>query len=261
MRGVFARARCPSRALRDGPGPDEQGPATDTVRDSDGGGWPSRCAARSRDGMETVTRHGWTLLLTVSLLIPGAVEAQERSAFRLGPSLGVNFFPNSVDVVQARQVVIPEADVDNIISADYRPAVVEGIEFGYRLSDRWGAEVDFVHSIPDVELEAESSRVAIDEDRTIHLAGNANYYFPSSGRLTPFVSGGLGAVLRQEDQSDQDFMVNVGAGATYRLASRVDLRGTLRDYISSFDRFEGREGIDATLVNEIYLTLGVDVHP
>lgn len=68
-------------------------------------------------------------------------------------------------------------------------------------------------------------------------------------------------MLRQEDQSDQDFAGTLGGGVVYRLASWLDLRGTIRDYISLFDRFEHRPDIDSSLVNEVILTVGLDVYP
>lgn len=195
-----------------------------------------------------------TIVTAVAMLtaLSLAASAQERSGLRISPSLGVGFYPNDVEVAR---------EEGQLLTIEFQSAIAEGFEFGYRVSDRWGVEIDFVHSIPDVELVSGPVSVQVDDERTIALTGNLNYYFPVPGRWTPFVSGGLGVMLRQEDQSDQDFAGTLGGGVVYRLASWLDLRGTIRDYISSFDRFEGRPDIDSSLVNEVFLTVGLDVYP
>jgi len=99
------------------------------------------------------------------------------------------------------------------------------------------------------------------DERTVHLAWNANFYFRPERRLSPFLSGGFGTVLRLEDGGDRDDFGTLGAGATYRLSSWLDVRAEARDYLSSFDRFGHRAGIDPTFVNEIYVTLGLDAYP
>lgn len=186
------------------------------------------------------------------MALPLAASSQERSGLRISPSLGVGFFPNDIEVAR---------EEGQLLTIEFQSAIAEGFEFGYRVSDRWGVEIDFVHSIPDVELVSGPVSVKVDDERTIALTGNLNYYFPVPGRWTPFVSGGLGVMLRQEDQSDQDFAGTLGGGVAYRLASWLDLRGTIRDYVSSFDRFEGRPDIDSSLVNEVFLSAGLDVYP
>lgn len=184
--------------------------------------------------------------------LPLAAGAQERSGFRISPSFGAGFYPNDIEVAREQ---------GQLVTAEFQSAIAEGFEFGYRVSDRWGIEIDFVHSIPDVELVSGPVSLRVDDERTIALTGNVNYYFTTPGRWTPFVSGGLGVMLRQEDQSDQDFAGTLGGGVVYRLASWLDLRGTIRDYISSFNRFEDRPDVDSSLANEVFLTVGVDVYP
>lgn len=197
---------------------------------------------------------GRTIVFAVATLtaLPLAASAQERSGLRISPSLGVGFYPNDIEVAR---------EEGQLLTIEFQSAIAEGFELGYRVSERWGVEIDFVHSIPDVDVVSGPVSVRVDDERTIALTGNLNYYFTVDSRWTPFVSGGMGVMLRQEDQSDQDFAGTLGGGVAYRLASWLDLRGTIRDYISLFDRFDGRPDIDSSLVNDVFLTVGLDVYP
>jgi len=216
----------------------------------------SRTRARRSRGPVLAARVSPGLLVALGLLLaPLTLEAQEKQGFRFSPAVGVSFFPSSMPIMVNTAMGRLRFDTE------FQTDVAQGLDLGYRISDRWGVELDLLHSNPDLEVTTGPLSLNAGSDRTGLLAGNVNRYFVTSGRLTPFVSGGLGAVFRGDLTEEVDPALNVGAGTAIRVTPWLDVRGTVRDYISRFDFFEGNPGSDSKVVNEVYFTVGLDLYP
>lgn len=105
-----------------------------------------------------------------------------------------------------------------------------GLGIGYNLTERWGLEAAFNY------IDTESD-VGARNDTDVSLGRlDVLYHFNPTGPLVPYLAAGVGGIYFDPDgaSSDEDLLVNYGAGVRYFLTENVALRGDVR-HVISFD--------------------------
>ncbi len=104
-----------------------------------------------------------------------------------------------------------------------------GLGLGYHFDKHWAAEAVF--NYVDTELDTNGRNV---NTYLYHIDGL--YHFMPSERLVPYIAAGLGGIIFDPENAnnDHDFAVNYGAGLKYFLNENVALRADVR-HVISFD--------------------------
>ena len=144
------------------------------------------------------------------LSLTGTVSAEMRAgAVSVSPMIGGYVFEGN-------------QDLDNDLTY--------GLGIGYNLTERWGIEAAFNY------IDTESD-IGARDDTDVSLGRlDALYHFNTTGRFVPYLAAGVGGIYFDPDRtsSDEDALVNYGAGVKYFLTENVALRGDVR-HVISFD--------------------------
>lgn len=115
------------------------------------------------------------------------------------------------------------------------PGYILGGAIGAHLNDNLRAELELSHSNWSVSALSSSGsgfRPAVGELSATYLLGNLWYDFKSDSAFTPYIGGGLGLGLPNQDftansgvKSDTplEFAFQLGVGAKYALSDKIDL--------------------------------------
>lgn len=108
-----------------------------------------------------------------------------------------------------------------------------GLRYGYNFSDRVGAEAMFGYVL------AESKDPSYPETDAYSYGIDVLYHFNPTGKLVPFVAGGLGGTMLNRPapglSDPSDWLYNVGGGIKYFINDTVALRGDIRDVMIPTD--------------------------
>jgi len=105
-----------------------------------------------------------------------------------------------------------------------------GLGLGYNLTERWAIEATLNY------IDTESD-VGARDDTDVSLGRlDALYHFNTTGCFVPYLAAGVGGIYFDPDRtsSDEDALVNYGAGVKYFLTKDIALRGDVR-HVISFD--------------------------
>lgn len=194
----------------------------------------------------TLSLIGASAMLLV-LVVPSA-QAQEKER------------KHAIIAYAGGQIFDLSSNLDDA-GADIGEEVLFGAGFEYRIRPKWGIEVNASFA-PATAMRLGGDKVDVD---TWYIAGNINYYLTRS-RLQPFLTAGAGAVLLDIDEGDTEsrFAGNFGVGVDYRVAGRLSLRASVRDFIYSLKDLDARSaaalgvpvGFDET-INDLEIKAGV----
>ena len=104
-----------------------------------------------------------------------------------------------------------------------------GLGIGYNLTECWGVEAAFNYISTEYEIG--------NRDMDVSLGRlDALYHFNVTDRFVPYLAAGVGGIYFDPDRtsSDEDALVNYGAGVKYFLTEDIALRGDVR-HVISFD--------------------------
>ncbi len=143
------------------------------------------------------------------LFLAGGASAQMRAgAGSITPMIGGYVFEGN-------------QDLDNDLTY--------GLGIGYNLTERWGVEAAFNY----ISTEYDTG----DRDMNVSLGRlDALYHFNVTDRFVPYLAAGVGGINFNPAgaNSDEDALVNYGAGVKYFLTENIALRGDVR-HVISFD--------------------------
>jgi OOP family OmpA-OmpF porin len=176
--------------------------------------------------MKKIVRY-LLLAATASLLFaPSAFAGQRAGAFTLSPLVGYHIFEG-----------------DQKIDDD----MAYGLGFGYNLTKRVAIELDFRYTPTNIDIPGFRGK-----DVEVWTGSvNALYHFNPDGPFVPYLAAGFGGMIFEVDDvggrdSDEDFMLNAGAGFKYFFSDNLALRFDAR-YIAdqhSDRNFEQRPSSD-----------------
>ncbi|MBN2687371.1 MAG: outer membrane beta-barrel domain-containing protein, partial [Deltaproteobacteria bacterium] len=159
--------------------------------------------------MKRYTLFVITTMLVFVFCLAGGVSAQVNAeTFTVSPMIGGYLFEGNQDL-------------------EDKPAY--GVGVGYSFDANWGTEAVFNYI--DTKSEAGGGDVSAYLCRLDGL-----YHFNVGERFVPYVAAGIGGITFDPDRgdSDNDALVNYGAGVKYFITDSIALRGDVR-HVMSFD--------------------------
>ena len=110
---------------------------------------------------------------------------------------------------------------------------VYGVAIGYNLSEHWGLEATY-SAVPDA-ITTNSNQTGgtpgVEKKLTVHeVRGDVLYHFRPGQRLVLYIAAGAGwiFIVPQKGSTDDDVLINYGAGLKYFLTDRIALRADVR---------------------------------
>jgi OOP family OmpA-OmpF porin len=115
---------------------------------------------------------------------------------------------------------------------DYEDGPTYGIGVGYNFDERWSAEAVFNF------VESELERKGGDLDTYIYRLDGLYHFMPSQ-KIVPYIGAGVGLMTadRERRSTDNDPIVNYGAGLKFFFNKAVALRADVRHIISFDDTY------------------------
>ena len=128
---------------------------------------------------------------------------------------------------------------------------VYGLALGYNLSEHWALE-----GVGSFSTNVTSDKSNNEDSRVFGVRGDVLYHFLPEGRLVPYlaIGGGYLAIEPDKGETDDDLMVNYGAGVKFFLTDRVALRADVRHIL---DINANDIGSHPTCYNNLSYTAGV----
>ena len=199
-----------------------------------------------------VSRFGKAFALALALIaLAGA--GREATAQTWGVTAYLGYYFPVADV-------IGEADAGQNISQQ------STVAFGGRLSRMFSGDhlgVEFSIGYAGSGLEGEETGEEIDGTVTMWSL-RLLYMLGSSGKLRPYLAGGLGYLTRGGDAWEDidgtgDIGGNLALGLLFPLGETLDLRIELEDYISSAGFDTGTFETDSEFQNDFLLSAGIHI--
>jgi OOP family OmpA-OmpF porin len=115
---------------------------------------------------------------------------------------------------------------------DYEDGPTYGLGVGYNFDEHWGAEAVFNF------VESELERKGGDLDAYIYRLDGLYHFIPSK-KIVPYIAAGVGLMNadRERRSTDNDPLVNYGAGLKFFFNKAVALRADVRHIISFDDTY------------------------
>ena len=115
---------------------------------------------------------------------------------------------------------------------DYEDGPTYGLGVGYNFDEHWGAEAVFSF------VESEIERKGGDLDAYIYRLDGLYHFMPSQ-KIVPYIGAGVGLMTadRERRSTDNDPIVNYGAGLKFFFNKAVALRADVRHIISFDDTY------------------------
>lgn len=186
---------------------------------------------------------------TFALVAAGQVFAQSKDAtieafprFELAAETGISLLTSASGPSQSVTVPLPDGQVQNVVlttrsSFSKAGRVVAGVRF--RVTPKNALEFIWSYSPNRYELSGTVNppvATVIPDQVTQSLhQGALSYvrYLPNSGRIQPFITGGIGlSRFVGIDASVSRFSGNFGAGLDVPIRKRIALRLQFRDFVS-----------------------------
>lgn len=149
------------------------------------------------------------ILVFISFACRDAAAQIRAGSFTVSPYTGVYVFDD-------------DQNIDN--------APVHGIGFGYNYSEELGVEASFNYVTTDAE--------DTDENIEAYLYRmDALYHLMPRTKIVPYVAAGAGAITINDGRtgSDDDFIINYGAGIKWFMSRSLTLRGDVRHILDFGD--------------------------
>lgn len=177
---------------------------------------------------------------------PAEGAAQERVLVL--PWYGRGFYPTTVPV----RILADGTPV----TVEFEPATALGIDAFVRLTGGLFAGVTLLRAAPILTGFIGDREQRLGDDLLTTLAGLLSYR-ARAGTGVVFGFAGLGVTDRGEERRDRDLTGVFGAGFLYPLAKTFGFQLTVRDQVSSYDRFAVTpNALPPITVHELYLSVG-----
>lgn len=155
----------------------------------------------------TLSRFSLLLVASFVVMLPMAAHADTSSGW-IVPGLGAVWPP-------------AEFGTDD-------PLIAFGGIMGFRVSPPFAVELRAHFANGD------SAKTGGAHTRLNHGEGNLTYFFAHEGAISPYLTGGLGAVRIKRsnatiDETDSKFAYNIGAGVRFQMSDHMSLRFDGRD--------------------------------